>query len=682
MKNIALAGNPNTGKTSLFNSLTGAKQRIGNWPGVTIEKKEGPLLNHPQINVIDLPGTYSLGAHTEDEMVARNYLLLEKPDTVINVLDATNLQRNLYLTVQLLEMGVPLIIALNMMDEAEKNEITINVPKLAALLKTPIIPTIARTGEGLLELIETAVAPDKTPYPRPFNCPKQAFQPDYGEIIEAEIKKLEEAIDALGLTPTSYSVRFMALKLLEDGEEFLQTIHFCETISEAQTEAYHKLCAFRKQSLDRLQKNQGENLTTVLIEKRYAFIDTLLKQVINSPDLSQATSFSDHIDRIALNRYLGLPLFFLAILLVFKLTFTASGPLVGLLESFFTRLGELLAVLITNDLLASFLIEGLIGGLGGIIVFLPIILCLFLAISLLENSGYMARGAYLMDRYMRLLGLEGKAIIPLVVGFGCNVPAILATRTLKSSRDRLITVFLIPFMSCGARLPVYALFTGVFFQQHQAPVMFSLYLLGILLAVITARIFGRYLFPGETSPLLIELPPYRMPSLKDTLIQMGEKSLSFFKKVGTIILTMVMISWVLASFPWGVEYAGPDSFMGKLGSLLAPLFAPLGFGTREAASALLFGVVAKEAVVSILGVLYGTGQEALSTVLAMNWTALSAYSFMVMTLLYIPCAGTIGAIKAETGSWKWTSFAVAYTFVLAWLVAFLVYRGGLLLGLV
>jgi ferrous iron transport protein B len=236
-------------------------------------------------------------------------------------------------------------------------------------------------------------------------------------------------------------------------------------------------------------------------------------------------------------------------------------------------------------------------------------------------------------------------------------------------------------MSCGARLPVYALFTGVFFQKHQALVMFSLYLLAIILAVITARIFGRYLFPGETSPLLIELPPYRMPSLKDTLIQMGEKSLSFFKKVGTIILTMVMISWVLASFPWGVEYAGPDSFMGKLGSLLAPLFAPLGFGTREAASALLFGVVAKEAVVSILGVLYGTGQEALSTVLAMNWTALSAYSFLVMTLLYIPCAGTIGAIKAETGSWKWTLFAVAYTFVLAWLVAFLVYRGGLLLGL-
>lgn len=681
VKNIALAGNPNTGKTSLFNSLTGAKQRIGNWPGVTIEKKEGSLLNHPEVNVIDLPGTYSLGAHTEDEMVARNFLLLEKPDTVINVLDATNLQRNLYLTVQLLEMGVPLIIALNMMDEAGKNEITINIPKLAVLLKTPVIPTIARTGEGLPELIQAAVTPDKTPNLRPCNCPKQAFQLDYGEKIEAEIKMLEQVIAALEVTPASYPVRFMALKLLEDGEEFLRTIHFRETIGEAQTEEYHKLCAFRKQSLDRLQKVHGENLTTVLIEKRYAFIDTLLKQVIISPDLSQAITFSDRIDRIALNRYLGLPLFFLAILLVFKLTFTVSSPLVGLLEEFFTRLGDLLAILITNDLLASFFIEGIIGGLGGIIVFLPIILCLFLAISLLENSGYMARGAYLMDRYMRLLGLEGKAIIPLVVGFGCNVPAILATRTLKSSRDRLITIFLIPFMSCGARLPVYALFTGVFFQEHQALVMFSLYLLGILLAVITAKIFGQHLFPGETSPLLIELPPYRLPSLRDTLIQMGEKSLSFFKKVGTIILTMVMISWVLASFPWGVEYAGPESFMGRLGALLAPLFAPLGFGTREAASALLFGVVAKEVVVSILGVLYGTGQEALSTVLAMNWTALSAYSFMVMTLLYIPCAGTIGAIKAETSSWKWTIFAVAYTFVVAWLTAFLVYRVGLLLGL-
>lgn len=668
VKDIALIGNPNTGKTCLFNCLTGAKQRVGNWPGVTVEKKEGPLLNHQQINVVDLPGIYSLGAQTEDELVARNFILLEKPDLAINVVDATNLQRNLYLTLQLLEMGVPVMMALNMMDEAKKNKIKINILKLSSLLGIPIIPTIARTNKGIKELVQASLCK---------KVPSNNFIIDYGTMIETEIKNLEKTLQSAGVSGTSYPLRFIALKLLEGDQNILKTLNVCEGNSKG-CEAVLATC---RQSIKNLQNNFQEDLTTVFIQKRYKHIANILQQIVSFPDTSNTYTVSDQIDKIVLNKYIGIPLFFLIMLLVFKLTFAVSKPFETGLEILFVQLGSFLGTIITNKLLASFFVEGLIGGLGAIIVFLPIILCIFLAMSLLENSGYMARGAYLMDRFMRKLGLEGKAIIPLLVGFGCNVPAILSTRTLQTTRDKRITMLIIPLMSCGARLPVYALFVGAFFQQHQGLVLFSLYLLGIILAIIMAKIFKRFLFPGEASPLLLELPPYRLPSLKDTLIQMGEKSSSFFKKVGTIILCAVILAWALSNFPWGVEYAGPDSLMGKLGTLLAPLFAPLGFGTREAASALLLGIVAKEVVVSTLGVLYGTGQEGLITVISQQWTALSAYSFMVMTLIYIPCAGVIGAIKAETGSWKWPIFTILYTFTLGWLVAFLVYQGGLMLGL-
>ncbi|MGI6588586.1 MAG: ferrous iron transport protein B [Peptococcia bacterium] len=668
VKNIALIGNPNTGKTCLFNCLTGTKQRVGNWPGVTVEKKEGSLLNHQQINIVDLPGIYSLGAHTEDELVARNFILLGKPDLAINVVDATNLQRNLYLTLQLLEMNVPVVMALNMMDEAKKNNIKINIQKLSSLLGIPIIPTIARTKKGIKELVQTSLRKEIV---------SNNFTIDYGATIETEIEKIEKALRSAGVSETLYPLRLIALKLLEGDNNILDALDVCEVNSKG-CEAVLATCY---QSRGKLENYFQENINTIFIQKRYKYIDYILQQTVSFPATSNTYTVSDKIDKIVLNKYIGLPLFFLIMLLVFKLTFIVSKPFEVGLEMIFSRLGSFLGTIITNKFFASFLVEGLIGGIGAIIIFLPIILCIFLAISLLENSGYMSRGAYLMDRFMRKLGLEGKAIIPLVVGFGCNVPAILSTRTLQTTRDKMITILIIPLISCGARLPVYALFVGAFFQQHQGLVLFSLYLLGIILAIIMAKIFKRFLFPGEATPLLLELPPYRLPSLKDTLIQMGEKSSSFFKKVGTIILCAVIVAWGLSNFPWGVEYAGPDSLMGKIGALIAPIFEPLGFGTREAASALLLGIVAKEVVVSTLGVLYGTGQEGLITLISQQWTALSAYSFMVMTLIYIPCAGVIGAIKAETGSWKWTIFTILYTFTLGWLVAFLVYQGGLMLGL-
>lgn len=673
LNTIALIGNPNTGKTSLFNCLTGARQKVGNWPGVTVEKKEGTLLYNNNINIVDLPGTYSIGAHSEDELIARNYIIFDRPSTVINVIDATNLKRNLYLTIQLREMGANVVIALNMMDEAEVKNIKIDRNQLSALLGIPVIPIIAKENQGVKELIKNC-DPSTTP-----------FKLNYGALIEKELEKLERALKAAGIVDTTHPLRFYALRLLENDDSIPEMltpmIYKTKDQQSAADKAYNNLLAIRQDCLNNLKNTLGENLETIFIEKRYKYIDNILEQVMNNEDEFNTATFSDQIDRIVLNKYVGLPIFFLVMLIIFKLTFTISAPLTDFLEAIFAMLNEWLGTIITNRLLSSFLREGIIGGLGAIIVFLPIILSLFFVMSLLESSGYMARGAYITDRFMRAIGLEGKAFIPLVIGLGCNVPAILATRALENRRDSMITILITPLMSCSARLPVYALFVSAFFQRYEGLILFSLYFLGILLAVIMAKIFGVFLFSGKPTPLLVELPPYRWPSIKNTLIQVWKKGISFLKKVGTIILAFVIFIWILSNLPWGVEYAGSESLLGKIGTLIAPLFTPLGFGTREAASSLLFGIVAKEIVVSTLGVLYGTGQEGLVTVISQLWTPLSAYSFMIMTLIYIPCAGTIGAIKAETGSWKWALWAILYTLVLGWIISFLIYQGGLLLGL-
>lgn len=665
---IALIGNPNTGKTTVFNCLTGAKQKVGNWPGVTVEKKEGSLIGHNNYTVVDLPGAYSIGAHTNDELIARNYIIFEKPSAVINVIDTTNLKRNLYLTIQLLEMEANVVLALNMMDEAKTINIEIDISKLSTLLGIPAVPIVAKNNQGINNLIKYCT----------LNSPKttKSFRLDYGSAIEAELSKLENALQVHGVSSAKHPLRFYALRLLEKDNDILEIAEFTHPET-----AKKQILSLRDECLRNLKKNYGENLDTIFIEKRYKFIEKIIEQVISNEEGESTNTFSDKIDKIVLNKYLGLPIFFLVMLIVFKFTFAVSGPLTEYLETFFEFLGSWLATVITNEFLASFFVEGIIGGLGAIIVFLPVILCIFFAMSFLESTGYMARGAYITDRFMRTIGLEGKAFIPLVIGFGCNVPAVLATRTLERRRDKMITILISPLMSCGARLPIYALFISVFFQQYQALILFSLYFLGIILAIIMAKIFGLFLFPGKPAPLLVELPPYRLPTLKTTLIQIWKKANSFLKKVGTTILVFVIIIWILSNLPWGVEYAGPESLMGYIGTMLAPLLTPLGFGTREAASALLFGIAAKEMVVSTLALLYGTGQEGLITVISQLWTPLSAYSFMVMTLIYIPCAGMIAAIKAETGSWKWALFAMLYTIVLGWVLSFIVYQGGLLLGL-
>ncbi|MDD2401197.1 MAG: ferrous iron transport protein B [Clostridia bacterium] len=660
---VALIGNPNTGKTSLFNCLTGAKQKIGNWPGVTVEKKEGTLSNNKNTNIVDLPGTYSLDTCSADELVARNFILIDKPDTVINVVDATNLKRNLYLTIQLLEMGANLILALNMMDEAKNNKINIDILKLSFLLKMPVVPTTARNNHGITELINVL----KLNKPQNLN-----FHINYGEAIENVLQEIENILISSNLPFLPFSTRFLALKMLENDNSILKMIENTSELKNA--------LAICEKSRKELLTLLGEKLDTIFIEKRYEYIDTLLQQTVKVEKSLASITTSDKIDKIILNKYAGLPIYLLTMLAIFKFTFTVSTPLSHCLEILLTWLGNWIQNLIPDGLLSSFLVEGLIGGMGAIIVFLPTILCLYLAISLLENSGYMSRGAYIMDRFMRSIGLEGKSFIPLVIGFGCNVPAILATKTLENPKDKMITILITPLMSCSARLPVYALFISAFFSQHQGLILFSLYFLGIVLAIIMAKIFRVFFFPGDITPLVMELPPYRLPAIKSTFIQMWQEGSSFLKKVGTIVFAVVILAWALSNFPWGVEYAGPNSLIGKIGSFIAPLLAPLGFGTREAASALLFGTVAKEVVVSTLGVLYSASQGGLVNVISQTWTPLSSLSFMVMTLIYVPCAATIGAIKTETGSWKWAAFSVLYTFSLAWIIAFLVYQGGLLLG--
>jgi ferrous iron transport protein B len=666
---IAVAGNPNSGKTTIFNSLTGAHQHVGNWPGVTVEKKEGRLLANEIATVVDLPGIYSLGAYSEDEVIARNFILYKNPDVVINVVDASNLERNLYLTMQLLEMNSKVIVALNMYDEAEAKQIEIDVAGLSELLGIPVVPTVAPKNNGIKELIERTLklAAGKK---------ERLFKIDYGKEIEEELGKMEAVINTHTELSRKYLSRWLAVKMLEGDELILDEV---EKYSSAEIE---KLFALRAESIKRLESAFGEDIESIFVEKRYGFIGGLVKKIFNKRrTVEERLSNSDKIDKVVLNRYLGIPLLLLAMWGMFQFTFTLGDPLIGYMELIFEWLGEALGGVIANQILSSLLVDGIIGGVGSVLVFIPPIFLLFFAISLLEDSGYMARVAYIMDRFMHGLGLHGKSFIPMLIGFGCNVPAIMATRTLENKKDRLITILINPLMSCAARMPVYVLFAGAFFAANQGLVIFSLYLIGIVLAVVMGKIFKTFLFPGDTSPFVMELPPYRVPTLKGTFIHMWERGSSFVRKAGTIIFAVVILIWVLSSFPWGVEYASRQSLLGNIGSAVAPLFKPLGFGTWEAASALIFGLLAKEVVVGTLGVIYGAGEVGLTEMIRQMWTPLSAYAFMVMTLIYIPCIATIGAIKRETNSWKWTGFAVGYSLLLGWLMGFIVYQGGKLLGL-
>ena len=666
---VALAGNPNSGKTTMFNELTGSRQHVGNWPGVTVEKKTGRAsYQNYSLEVIDLPGTYSLGAYSEDEVVARDFLTTGDYDVVLNIINSSNLDRNLYFTVQLLEMGVDLIAVLNMADEAEKKGIKIDKEKIGQLLGTPVVETVASKGRGIDSLLAETV--------QHRDLSEAALKIDYGSEVEDLISEVVSMLKEFDFT-SQINQRWAAVKLIEHDPEAVKFLEREVGVSKAKK--IKSLIAERELKAE-------DDFDNIIIDKKYEFINKVISESVQRPAADQEPeNVSDKIDAIVTNKYLGIPIFMAVMWGIFKFTFTLGDPLIGYIEAFFEAAGGWLGGLLVgagiSPLITSFITDGIIGGVGSVLVFIPNIFLLFLAIGILEDSGYMSRAAYVMDKVMSKLGLHGKSFIPMIVGFGCNVPGVMATRTLDSKRDRIISILINPLMSCSARLPVYVVFAGALFPNHASTVVFSLYALGIVMAVIMAGIFNKILFKGERSHFVMELPPYRFPTLKGVFIHMWEKVGAFIKKAGTIIFAVVVLIWVLANLPLGAEYASAQSLIGQFGQLMAPIFEPLGFGNWQAASSLVFGILAKEVVVGTLGVVYAAGEGGLRAALTANFSPLAAYSFLTMVLLYTPCIATLGAIKSETQSWKWPIITASYLFVLAWLVSFVIYQGGMLLGI-
>ncbi|WP_132994925.1 ferrous iron transport protein B [Sporanaerobacter acetigenes] len=667
MDTLALVGNPNSGKTTVFNALTGSNQHVGNWPGVTVEKKEGKIkFNEKTYNVVDLPGTYSLGAFSEDEIVARDFVLKGNPDVVINVVDATNIERNLYLTTQLLEMNAKVVVALNMIDEAEKRNINFDIEALSKELGAPIIPTIASKRKGIDELIKKSIELiDKDIEPK--------AKISYGEDIDREIKNLEKLLNDKNF---EYPSRWIAIKLLE-GDKYLYELLSNDKSLNSSDEF--------KDTIGKIKDNI-DDYELKIVDKRYEFVNNVVRKAVKRPEEAVETK-TDKIDKIVTNKWLGLPIFALIMLLVFQLTFAIGQDLLGgLMSDAVGALGEVIKNSLVKanspEWLISFVSEGVIGGVGAVLEFIPLIVVLYMLMGVLEDSGYMARAAYVMDNIMRALSLQGKTFISMIVGFGCNVPGIMATRTLDNKKDRMIAILINSFMSCGARIPVYLIFIAAFFPNKGGLVLFSLYFLGILVALLMGKIFSKTLFKGEASYFIMELPPYRLPSFRNVLRNMWDNVSGFLKRAGTTIFAVVTILWILAVLPLGVEPYSKNSILGQIGLFIAPIFRPAGFGTWQAAVGLFAGLAAKEAVIATLGMVYtGVGEgTALVSAIQNAFTPLSAVSFMVMTLLYTPCAATIATIKKETNSRKWALFVALYTFLVGWTGAVLVYQIGTLLG--
>lgn len=666
---IALAGNPNSGKTTVFNELTGSHQHVGNWPGVTVERKEGVIAKHGHtLRIVDLPGTYSLAARSQEEVVARDFLIENHVDVIVNIVDAGNLERNLYLTTQLLELGIPMVVALNMVDMAERHGHKIHIDKFADLLGVAVVPTVAHKGEGMDSVIEQALAQAEC---RICDPPRSAR---HNPEVEIEISRLQDKLD---LKPdSSVPIRWILVKALEGDSTAKKRLAACSSLGEA---AITEVENTRRH----LEAHFGDDLEAIIADGRYGFIGGLLREAVTHTDIHDVT-LTDKIDNIVLNRFLGLPIFLILMWLTFKLTFDLGGIFANILDHEITSLTVWLTAVLPAGPLTSLLVHGVITGVGGVLVFLPNIVVIFVIISILEGSGYMARAAFLMDRSMHILGLHGKSFIPMLMGFGCNVPAVMATRTLETYEDRVLTILISPLMSCTARLPIYILFAGALFPGNGAWVIFSIYALGVILAVVLGKIFRKVLFPKSVSPFVMELPPYRMPTLKGTIIHVWERTSLFISKAGTMVLAGSVIIWLMGSLPWGVEFGGSHSIVGHVGRLLEPFVKPLGLDWR-AAVALLMGLSAKEIVVGTLSVMYGfghgtTGEKGLQSSIAHAFTPLTAYVFMAISLIYTPCIATIAVIKRETNSWKWTLFSVGYSLVLAYVVGFCIYKFGLMMG--
>ena len=665
---IALVGNPNSGKTTVFNELTGSHQHVGNWPGVTVECKEGKVRRDGYVfRIVDLPGIYSLSPTSQEQIIARDFLIENHVDVIVNVIDAANLERNLYLTTQLLELGIGMVVALNMIDMAERFGWKIDLEKFAAFLGVEVVPTCASKGEGIDEILVKARQVAECTVCEPPRSTRH--HPE----IETELAKLAGRLQ-LKADSAAYA-RWMLIKSIE-GDSAARK-HLVES-SPYGVSALDEVDRTRKH----LEQVFGDDIESVIANGRYGFIGGLLRETVKYSQPTNKRTITDRIDDILLHRILGIPIFLALMWLTFKLTFDVGDTAKQWLESGVAALGAWTAEFLPKGPLASLIVDGIIAGVGGVVVFLPNIIVLFTIISLLEDSGYMARAAFLMDRSMHALGLHGKSFIPMLMGFGCNVPAVMATRTLETREDRLLTILVTPLMSCSARLPIYVLFAGAFFPNHGALVILSLYVFGVLLAVASGKLLRKLVFSKAASPFVMELPPYRLPTIKGMVIHVWERSSLFLTKAGTLILAAAIIIWALGALPWGVEIGSEHSLVGYIGRALQPLVQPLGLDWK-AAVALVFGAGAKEIVVSTLGVLYSTQENAagLSAALRQSFTPLTAFVFMVISLIYIPCIATIAAIRRETNSWRWTIFAIVYSLLLAYFIGFAIYRIGLLLGL-
>ena len=690
--NVALVGNPNCGKTSLFNYASGAHGHVGNYSGVTVDATEAHTsMFGYEFNLTDLPGTYSLSCYSPEELYVRDHLTEKMPDVVINVIDASNIERNLYLTTQLVDMNIRMVCALNMFDEFERRGDHLNLDTLSHLFGMPMIPTSFKSGEGVKELFRAVIQVYE-------GTSKSArhLHINYGHEIEDGIAHIQKYLKADEHITQHYSTRYLALKLLEHDSQVLDYLgkHMA---GEQRMQDFHNLTHARDKASARVKEETGNDSETAIMDAKYGFINGALTEAGYKTGTKEDTYRTTHrIDGILSNKYIGFPVFFLILYVMFEVTFTLGEYPMDWIEAFVSWTGERLTATMPEGPLKAMLVDGVIGGVGSVIVFLPQILILYFFISLMEDSGYMARAAFIMDKLMHKMGLHGKSFIPLIMGFGCNVPAIMATRTIESRRSRIITMMILPFMSCSARLPIYIMIAGTFFSlQYRSWVLLSLYAIGVVMAVIVSKIFSSFIIKGEDTPFVMELPPYRWPTPKSIWRHTWEKGKEYLKKMGGIILVASIIVWALGYFPHNdalpKEQQQEQSYLGRMGKAVEPIFAPQGFNWKLDVS-LIAGVGAKEIVASSIGVLY-SGDDSFGDdetfsddnerythlrqqMLHDGITPLSAFAYLIFILLYFPCIATIAAIKNETGSWNWALIAAGYTTAVAWLASALVFQIG------
>ena len=665
---FALIGNQNCGKTTLFNQLTGANQHVGNFPGVTVDQKVGEIKEHKNCSVVDLPGIYSLRPYTSEEIVTRDFLINEKPDAIINIVDATNIERNLYLTLQLLEMQIPMVLALNMMDEVRNNGGSIDVMGMSEKLGIPVVPISAVKAEGISELVEKVIrTAEKKKYPKITDfCEKGPVH----RCIHALSHQVEDHAQNLGISP-----RFAATKVVENDVEIIKKLNFSRNEFE-----------MMQHSIEEMEADHKMDRNAALADMRYTFIEKVCKDTVKHPKESKEHKRSEKIDKVLTNKYLAIPMFLAIMMLIFYLTFGLIGAwLSDLLSLGIEQITDICDKGLTaygiNPVVHSLIIDGVFAGVGSVLSFLPVIVVLFFFLSILEDSGYMARIAFVMDKLFRKIGLSGRSFVPMLIGFGCTVPAVMATRTLSSDRDRKMTIMLTPFISCSAKIPVYSVFAMAFFKDHAALVMMALYVTGIVVSILVALILKGTVFSGKPVPFVMELPNYRLPSVKSVLQLMWDKAKDFLQRAFTIIFVATIIIWFLQTFDTRLNVVtdSANSLLAVLGRWVAPIFTPLGFGDWRISTSLITGFTAKEAVVSTMSVLCGTSMSNLPQTLGSFFTPLSAVSFLVFTLLYTPCVAAIAAIRREMDSALQAVGIVIMQCVIAWLVAFGVYRIGSLL---